>query len=198
MSLKSSFPLRPSPLSFTIHFPSSLCSSDGIFHLGLIQNRSFTVPSVYYNCSGHNPTLPPSDTTSFKHQIRVNPLEINKNGTGWEEWVFLAHNVQPDGSMLTYGYKWALGDPSSANVSQHAFSAWAYFPNGTFYNQLVRDIFKYEEHPDGGLTYLIANNNLTWEPLDGIWHSSINAGGWVIETNTEKQLQRNQRWCWDC
>ena len=141
---------------------------------------SLVVPPVYSNCSGNNPTPLPNDTASFKPQIPV-----NGSSTGWEEWVFLSHNILADGSMLVYSYKWAVGDPTSANTSQSAFSAWAYFPNGTFYHQVVRDAFKYEEHADGGFTYSIANSKLTWDPKDELWRTSVNAEGWIIESVTK-------------
>jgi len=150
---------------------------------------SLNVSTVYNNCSGDYPLTLPSGAAStpfFKPQIRVNPLEINNNGTGWEEWVFLSHNPLADGSELIYSYKWALGDPTSANVSHHTFIAWAHFPNGTFYRQIVHDVFKYEKHADGGFAYSIANNHLTWDPVHGFWNTSINAGGWIIETHTNK------------
>jgi hypothetical protein len=153
---------------------------------------SLTVPpTVYNNCSGHaqfpHPLL--NDTAStpyFKPQIRINPLEINNNGTGWEEWLFLAQNRLADGSELVYSYKWGLGDPTSANVSHHTFVAWAYFPNGTFYRQIVHDEFTYEEYEHGGFTYSIADNHLSWDPVEGIWTTSINANGFIIEARTEK------------
>ena len=147
---------------------------------------SLTDPTVYNNCSGDY-TLPlPNNGGSFKPQIRVNPLDIDKNGTGWEEWAIVSHNRLPDVSELIYGFKWSLGEPTSANVSDHAFSAWAHFPNGSFYRQVVHDVFKYEQHADGGFTYSIANNHLTWDPVHELWNASINAGGWIVETHTEK------------
>ena len=146
---------------------------------------SLTVPAVYNNCSGDYPLPLPDDQAAFKPQIRVNPLEIGKNGTGWEEWAVLSHNSLPDGTVFVLSYKWALGEPTSANVSSHAFTVWAHFPNGTFYHQEVRDIFKYEEHADGGFTYSIANNHFTWDPVYGYWNTSINAEGWIIEARTE-------------
>lgn len=145
--------------------------------------------AVYKNCSGDDPVPLPhsSDSTSFfKPQIRVNPLEINKNGTGWEEWLSINHNYLPDGSQLTYGYKWALGDPTSANVSHTTFIVWAYFPNGTFYREIVHDVFLYEELEGGGFTCSIANNHLTWDPVRALWITSINAAGWIIESTTTK------------
>ncbi|KAF9645408.1 hypothetical protein BDM02DRAFT_3204810 [Thelephora ganbajun] len=148
---------------------------------------SLIEPAVYNNCSGDYPLPLPSGAAStpfFKPQIRVNPLQINNNGTGWEEWLFLAHNRLADGSELVYSYKWALGDPTSANVSRHAFVAWAYFPNGTFYHQVVHDVFEYEERVDGSFTYSIANNHLTWDPARELWNTSISVGGWIIESSS--------------
>ena len=148
---------------------------------------SLTTPTVYNNCSGDY-TLPlPSGATStplFKPQLRINPLEINKNGTGWEEWLLLGHSRLADGTELVYSCKWALGDPTSANVSHQTFVGWVYFPNGTFFHQVVRDVFEYEEYADGGFTYSIADNHLTWDPVHGFWNTSVNVGGWVIETYT--------------
>jgi len=43
--------------------------------------------------------------SSFKPQIRVDPLDIGKNGTGREEWAVMSHNLLPDGSELIYGCK---------------------------------------------------------------------------------------------
>lgn len=151
--------------------------------------HSPTVPTVYNNCSGNRPVPLPNSVAStpfFKPQIRINPLEINKNGTGWEEWLYLSHNRLPDGSELIFSYKWGLGDPTSANVSHTTFVAWAYFPNGTFYRQIVHDAFTYEEYADGGFTYSIADNHLTWDPVKAVWHTSINTGGWIIDTVTTK------------
>lgn len=148
---------------------------------------SLTAPAVYNNCSGNTPLSLPTGAEStpfFKPQIH--PLEVTKNGTGWEEWIFIAHNLLPDGTQLIYRCKWSLGDPASANVSDHTYVGWAYFPNGTFYNQIVHDVFKYEEHANGGFTYSIANNNLTWDPTHGLWSISARAGGWIIETTTQK------------
>ncbi|KAF9645423.1 hypothetical protein BDM02DRAFT_3262935 [Thelephora ganbajun] len=54
--------------------------------------------------------------------IHINPPGINRTGTGWEEGFLLAHNRLADGSELMYSYKWALGDPTSANVSRHALA----------------------------------------------------------------------------
>ena len=149
---------------------------------------SLTSPAVYNNCTGNGSSPPGSldSTPFFKPQIRINPTEILKNGTGWEEWAFVSHNRLLDGSELIYSYKFALGDPTSANVSHHTFIGWAYFPNGTFYRQIVHDEFKYDELENGGFTYSIGDNHLTWDPVYGYWNTSINAGGWIIETHTEE------------
>jgi hypothetical protein len=145
-------------------------------------------PTTFYDCSGDEPvSLPDSEASTpfFKPQVRVNPADIYKNGTGWEEWLFLAHNRLPDDSVFTYSYKWALGDPASANVSHTTFIAIAYLPNGTFYRQISRGEFMYEEHEDGGFTYSIADNHLTWDPDRKLWITSVNANGWIIESTTE-------------
>jgi hypothetical protein len=144
---------------------------------------------VYKNCSGNDPVpLPhsPESTPFFKPQIQVSRQEINNNGTGWEEWLSINHNLLADGSELIYGYKWALGDPTSANVSHTTFIAWAYLPNGTFYREIVHDVFRYEESEDGGFTCSIGNNSLTWDPVQAVWNASINAEGWIIESSTVK------------
>ena len=150
---------------------------------------SHAQPAVYKNCSGNDlvPLPHGSDSTPFfKPQIRVNPLQIKNNGTGWEEWLFIHQGLLPDGSELTHGYKWALGDPTSANVSHTTFIVWAYFPNGTFYREIVHDAFQYAELEDGGFKLSIASNSLTWDPVSGLWKTSINVQGWVIETSTER------------
>jgi len=166
-------------LSLLLAASSTLASSN--------PTPSLTVPTVYNNCSGDYPLPLPNDEASFRPQICAKPLDTGKNCTGWEEWAVLSHNRLLDGSELTYGFKWSLGEPTSANVSDHAFSAWAHFPNGTLHRQVVRDVFKYEEHPDGGgFTYSIANNHLTWDAVNRLWNVSVNAGGWIIETHTEK------------
>lgn len=151
--------------------------------------HSQTTPAVYSNCSGNSPVALPNTAASvpfFKPQIRINPLEINKNGTGWEEWLLLGQTRLADGSEIIYSCKWALGDPTSANVSHQTFVAWAYFPNGTFFHQTVDDIFVYEEYADGGFKYPIADNHFTWDPVHEYWNTSVNAGGWIIETYTKR------------
>jgi len=62
---------------------------------------------------------------------RANPIEIKKNGTSCEEWLFLLYNCPVDGSVLIYRQKRALGDPTSVNISHHTFIAGVRFPNGT-------------------------------------------------------------------
>ena len=146
-------------------------------------------PAIYSNCSGHDAVTPPNDVDStpyYKPQLRINPLDIKNNGTGWEEWVFLSHNRNPDGTELIYSYKWGLGDPTSGNVSHQTFIAWAYFPNGTFWRQIGRDPFTYEEYENGGFKLASGPNSLTWDPVNDLWNTSINVGGWIIETHTEK------------
>jgi hypothetical protein len=68
-------------------------------------------------------------------------------------------------------------------VSHHTFAAWAYFPNGTFYRQIVHDEFTYEEYEDGGFACSIADNHLSWDPAEGIWTTSINAIPSSVEPN---------------
>jgi len=70
-----------------------------------------TSPTVYNNCSGDYPLPLPSGATStshFKLQIAVNP---HKSGAGWEEWLMFVQGNLPDGSGITYGYRWGRGDP---------------------------------------------------------------------------------------
>jgi hypothetical protein len=152
-------------------------------------DSSLTNPTVYNNCSGTLANPPPNNTEStpyFKPQIRINPLDIKKNGTGWEEWLHISHNRLPDGTELVYGYKFALGDPTSGNVSHHTIIAWAYFPNGTFYRQIGHDQFTYDEQPDGGFKYSMGASSLSWSPVQGVWNTSINLGGYIIQTVTMK------------
>lgn len=149
-----------------------------------------TEPTVYNNCSGHL-SAPPADniasTAYYKPQIRINPLDANKNGTAWEEWLFVGHNRLPDGTELMYGYKFALGDPTSANVSHTTLITWAYFPNGTFYRGIGRGRFEWEEYgDDGGFRYSIGNNHLSWDAKKGVWNTTINVGGYIIEGITVK------------
>ena len=150
---------------------------------------SLTSPTVYNNCSGDLAQPPPNNVEStpyFKPQIRINPLDINKNGTAWEEWLFIAHNRLENGDELMYGFKFALGDPTSSNVSHQTIIAWAYFPNGTFYRQIGHDVFTYDEYPDGSFTYSIGTNHLTWDPVHTVWNTSINLGGYIIESTSLK------------
>jgi hypothetical protein len=91
-----------------------------------------------------------------------------------------------------YGYKWALGDPTSANVSHTTLILWASFPNGTFYREIVHDPFEYEEFGGGdddddkGFKYSIGRNSLIWNPTRGVWITSINAAGFIIESVTQR------------
>jgi len=151
--------------------------------------HSPNTPTVYNNCSGHGyVSLPDSaaSTPFFQPQIRANPDGNHKKCIGWEEWVFLAHNRLADGTELIYSYEWVFGDPASANDTGHTFVAWALFPNGTLYNQIAQGEFKYEERADGGFTYSIGKNHLIWDPVHELWNTSVNAGGWIIETHTRK------------
>ena len=150
---------------------------------------SLTESAVYNNCSGQPASLPPNDTAStpfFKPQVRVNPRDVGKNGTGWEEWLVLGQNLLPGGQELIYSHKWARGDPTSANISHQTFISWTLFPNGTFFRQIAHGEFKYQESADGGFTLSIADNYLTWDPVQAHWNTSINAGGLILQTITEK------------
>jgi len=145
--------------------------------------------SGYNSCSGKSHHAPPDNMESsylYKPQVHVPESEVLKNGTGWEEWLFIGHNSLPDGSVLDYGYKWARGDPTSGNISHTLFITWAYFPNGTFYRSIERDVFKFEEHKDGSYMYSIAGNNLTWNPKDKSWTTAIHNLGYVIESVTKE------------
>ena len=140
-----------------------------------------TTPSVYSNCSGHDLVpLPHSPASSSFFQP-----QIHKDGPGWEEWVFLAHNRLPDGTELIYSYKWALGVPTSTEVS-HRFIAWAHFPNGTFYHEVVHGDLVYEQRADGGFTYSIGDNHLIWDPVHALWNASVNVDGLIIEVHTSR------------
>ena len=150
---------------------------------------SLTEATVYNNCSGDYPHHIPDNVDStpyYKPQIHVKPEDVTKNGSGWEEWLFIAHNPLEDGKELMYGFKWGLGDPTSANYSHTTFIGWAYFPNGTFYRQIDRGAFVYKENPDGGFTISIAKNYLTWDPVHNYWHAEVNAGGFVVDTYSKK------------
>ena len=141
-----------------------------------------TTPSVYSNCSGNDPVpLPHSAGSSSFFQP-----QIHKGGPGWEEWAFLSHNRLADGTELIYSYKWALGDPTSTDASQHTFVAWALFPNGTFYHEAVSGGLEYEQRPDGGFTYSVGNNHLIWDPAHGLWNTSVNAAGLIIDVRTQR------------
>lgn len=168
-----------------------------VIRLGLLLAAAFTLVSskplhsttIYSNCSGTGYVPLPvgaAATPYFKPQLHVDPRDINKNGTGWEEWAFIHHNRLPDGSELLYSYKWSMGDPTSGNVSHQVFVGWAYFPNGTFYHEVVRDKFLYEEYKDGGFKFSIADNHLVWDPATDRWNVSVNVNGWIINSSTEK------------
>jgi len=144
-----------------------------------------TTLTVYNNCSGDYPLPLPSgaaSTSHFKPQISVN---TNEGDTGWKEWLVFAHSNLTSGLDITYGYRWSVGDPASADLSNTTFSAWAYFPNRTFYNRRVYDAFEYEEAEGGGFTCSIANNSFTWDPVQGSWRISVNVEGLIIETHVE-------------
>ena len=151
---------------------------------------SLTVPTVYNNCSGKDPNPLPTTLESaatYGPQVRVNPLKVGKNGTGWEEWLYAAHDLLPDGSELIYGYKWVLGDPTSANITHYAFIAWAYFPNGTYYREIIHgDTWEYEEKADGGFSFSLEGNSLTYDAANAFWNVSMNANGYIINSWTEK------------
>ena len=169
-----------------------------LLRLGLLLAALFSVVSssptyslaghgVYSNCSGSHPVPLPDDvdaSASYRPQIHYDQKDTLKNGTGWEEWLFLAHNLLPDGSELIYSYKWGMGDPTSANVSHQTFVIWAYFANGTFLHEVVRDEFKYVEGQDGIFTISVADNHLTWDPTSASWNTSVNIAGWTVETAT--------------
>lgn len=160
-----------------------------LFSTLVLAGKPTSEPTVYDNCAGHLSPLPPDNIAStpyYKPQIRVNPLDIKKNGTAWEEWLFVGHNPLPDGKELMYGYKFALGDPTSSNVSHTTLIAWAFFPNGTFYRQIGRGPFEWEEDKDGGFTYTIAGNHFSWDAKKGIWNTTIHVAGYIIEQVTEK------------
>ena len=145
--------------------------------------------SGYNNCPGKSYKSPPDNKDSIdliKPQIHVDPRDVLKNGTGWEEWLWIGHNQLPDGDIVDYGYKWARGDPTSGNLSHTLFITWAHFPNGTFYREIERDVFKYEEHSDGSFMYSIANNNLTWDPKEGTWTAAVHNNGYVIDSVTKE------------
>lgn len=61
-------------------------------------------------------------------------------------------------------------------------SGLVYFRSRTFYHRA----FEYEEPADGGLTYSIANNHLTWDLAHRLQNTSAKAGGWMIEIYTLK------------
>jgi len=144
-----------------------------------------TSPAVYNNCSGDYPLPLPSgaaSTSHFKLQIAVNP---HKSGAGWEEWLIFVQGMLPDGSGITYGYRWSRGDPGSTDLSDTTFSASLYFPNGTFHHSLVHDAFEYGRDAGGGFTCSIGNNHLTWDAVQESWQISVNADGFIASTHIE-------------
>jgi len=144
---------------------------------------SVTSSAVFNNCSGDYPYPLPGHSTftpDFKPQIST-----NRSGAGWEEWLVFAEGYLADGSNIDYGYRWSLGDPASANLSNMTFSAWVSLPNGTFYDRRVHDVFGCGDNEDGGFTCSIANNSFTWDPVHGSWQISVNADGLVTSTHIE-------------
>ena len=135
-------------------------------------------PAGCDNCSGGKHVHIPNDPASYRPQIGNSP--------GWEEWTLVSQDSLPDGSPITYNFKWSVGDPTLVTASQQVFTAWTYFPNGTLYAQFALDTLKYVENPDGGFTYSIDDNHLTWDAVNELWSTSINAGGWVVEADTKK------------
>ena len=68
-------------------------------------------PHRIQHCSNHYPLPLPSDAVStpfLKSQACVNPLKVNKNGTGGEKWLVLSHSCLADVSELIYGCEQAL------------------------------------------------------------------------------------------
>lgn len=148
-----------------------------------------TEPTVYNNCSGHLYSGPPNNIEStpfYKPQVRINPLNIKKNKTGWEEWFYAGHNPLPDGSELLFGYKFVLGDPTAANLSHQALVVWAHFPNGSFFLEIGEGNFEWEEYDDGSFKYTLADNSLSWDATKGMWTTSINLRGYIFEGTTVK------------
>jgi hypothetical protein len=102
-------------------------------------------PTAFYNCSDdEHVSLPDMDSKASTPSSTSRGL--------------------PDDSVFTYSYKWVSQGPESANVSHAAYIAIAYaayLPNGTFYRQIAREGFMYEEHEDEGFAYSIADDHLT-------------------------------------
>jgi len=146
--------------------------------------------TVYNNCSGDYTHSVPNDvgTGYYAAQVHVKPEDVFKNGTGWEEWLFMAHNPLPDGSEVIYGYKWVWGDPTSGNFSHKAFIGFAYFSNGTYFRQIDRGTSDYQEHPDGGFTVSVVDNHISWDPKQAQWHISVNSGGFVVDEYIERSV----------
>jgi len=66
------------------------------------------------------------------------------------------------------------------------FVGWAYFPNGTFCRNVVRDTFTYNESGNRSFKYPVADNHLIWDPVNQLWNASVNANGRVIEAHVQK------------
>ena len=110
--------------------------------------------------------LPPSDFRVPAERTPLTPLARHQ-----QERHQSARGV-PHRAELSRGWIGAhfqprvvVGDPTSANVSHHTFIPWGYSPNGTFYRQIVHGEFTYEGRVDGGFAYSIADNYLTWDPV---------------------------------
>ena len=146
--------------------------------------------TVYNNCSGDYPHPLPNDVEStpyFGPQVHIKPEDLLKNGSGWEEWLIAAHDFQEDGTEVIYGCKWVLGDPTSANYSHLAWIGWTYFPNGTYYRDIDHaNNFVYSEESDGGFTFSIANNSLSWSPSKSKWHATFTSGGFLVDLDIEE------------
>jgi hypothetical protein len=79
-----------------------------------------------------SPSLTAASTPFFTPRSTVNPLDINKNGTSWEELASLTLTAffWMDRTSLTVTHNWALENPTSANVSYDRFIPCAHFSNG--------------------------------------------------------------------
>jgi len=171
-----------------VHLSLLLAAFSALVSAGPVS--SLTKATAYNNCSGDYPNQLPNDVDStpyYKPQIHVKPEDLLKNGSGWEEWRFLASNIFPDGSELIYGYNWGLGDPTSANYSHQSFTAFAYFPNGSYIREIGHGPFSYQDNPDGGFTISVLDSYLTWDPVNDHWNATINSSGYVVETLTKNQ-----------
>ena len=165
--------------------------TDDTLRLGLTQTDLITNhPGVHSNYLGDEPIPLPSSAISgpvFQPQIRVDPVAIRNSGTGWEECVILAHSLLPDGSGPIYGYKWAFGGPTSADVLHNTFVALTHFPNGTFYRGIVHDGLGYVRNVRMEASRIRLGMIILFGiPRTGFWNTSVNAGAWIVETHTEK------------